>query len=106
MFADFSKALLLFIGAATTVEACDLHHFVARDAPLDTIRGPHVRRQVLASSMAVADTGARDWNYTDSAAWGDIKPGMMTNFMCRFGPILTKIRSIQSLQDRQAAIPN
>jgi hypothetical protein len=73
---QLTQALLL-LGATSTAIACDLHHHLPRDIPIQTLNGPHVRRSDVDSLLDRRAEGARDWTYEGQATWGDIKPGIL-----------------------------
>lgn len=79
MYFQLPNALLLFLGAAATVTACDLHQHMQLSIPIDTLSRSHVRRQDLGELFdRRAESAPRDWEYRNSAKWGDIKPGTST----------------------------
>ena len=63
--------------AASFTEACPEHNYKPRSIPLNTLKGPHVRRQDLGNLYRRAESGPRDWNYTASESWASIKAGMI-----------------------------
>jgi hypothetical protein len=74
MRVQLPNALLALLGVASAVTACDLHQHLPRDIPIQTLNGPHVRREVDGLIDRRAE-GARDWTYEGQKTWGDIKPG-------------------------------
>lgn len=75
---------VLLITATDMAAACPSHEYKQRSVPLNTLRGPHVRRSDLGKLYRRAESGPRDWSYTTPDSWASIKAGMSSLLLPRF----------------------
>jgi hypothetical protein len=72
MHFQFSSFIVLL---AAAVSACPSHEDLNIVAPFDPLNPVHAPRGLNEHHKRAAATEPRDWHYTNSSTWGDIKPG-------------------------------